>query len=139
MVSEVLTVRGFDIHGLSLAGPIGTWLDRAKLVQAVLGADFRPFEVFLRLSAHLRFINSDKRLRPAAVRWPLLDLRLDRVLAGLVAVVLPFVALFVVIPPSAAMARSIRSRSFFNSATMTCRFIKRDSSLESLPIKSYQA
>jgi len=76
----------------------------------------RPDEFFFLLSAHLFFIKTDNRLRPAAVKWCFrIDDPLflgDPLLAGMLWPVLP--------PSSAAIARSRRFLSAFSSDTIPC-------------------
>jgi hypothetical protein len=79
---------------------------------AVAEQEMRPYRVFfpfLLLCAQRRFIANESRLRAAGVMPP-------RFLTP--ALLFPPA----MTPPSAAIARSSRSRSFFNSATIPARF-----------------
>jgi|SRR5215469_14117730 len=131
-----LFIRRLAITGEEKAGSSNTRLIR-QLPYAALAADFRPLPAFRRRAAHRAFINSDSRFLPAAVKWPFLAP------GGVVLVVLVVaarllltVARTVPVRSKAAIARSIESRSFFNSATMTSRFIELDSSLVATTLKA---
>ena len=71
----------------------------------------RPDEFFFLLSAHLFFIKTDNRSRPAAVKWRFRFLG-DPLVAGMLRSVLP--------SSSAAIARSRRFLWAFSSDTILC-------------------